>query len=243
MTACLVIHGFTGGPYEVEPLATYIEEQTDWYVVTPKLPGHGLGAGRDLELSDVSYKDWISEAEQAYLNIAKAHADVYLIGFSMGGMIAAYLAAKYTCVKLVLLSTSRKYISVPRMGADILQFAQKAVRHKLHDDVLFNHYRKKYGSVPWKAIREFLRCMKFTKPYLKDIHCPVFIAQGMQDGMVPYKTVHYLDKEIPVDADIIYFHDSKHLICLGDDKEVVINAVFQFLTKESSPQEQTSVGG
>ncbi len=232
MTACLVIHGFTGGPYEVEPLASYIEEHTDWHVVTPSLPGHGLGEGRDLDLLDRSYKDWVKEAEQAYLELKEDHDEIYLVGFSMGGMIAAYLAAKYTCKKLVLLSTSRKYISIPRIGVDILNFTQKAVRRKLKDDALFHHYRKKYGSVPVKAIREFLKCMKFTKPYLKEIHCPVFIVQGMQDGMVPYKAVHYLDKEIPVDAEIIYFHDSKHLICLGEDKDVVIDAVFQFLIKE-----------
>ncbi|WP_058305787.1 alpha/beta hydrolase [Gracilibacillus massiliensis] len=234
MTACLIIHGFTGGPYEVEPLALHLKEMTDWHVVTPSLPGHGLGDdGRDLDLLEVTYKDWIDEAEQAYLKLKKQHQDetIYLIGFSMGGMIAAYLAAKYTCAKLVLLSTSRKYISIPRITMHLFNFAQKAVRKKLKDDALYNHYMSKYGAVPIKATREFLKCMKFTKPYLKDIYCPVFIAQGIQDGMVPYKSAHYLDKEIPVEAEIIYYHDSKHLICLGEDKDVVIEAVYKFLTK------------
>ncbi|WP_066187479.1 alpha/beta hydrolase [Gracilibacillus timonensis] len=233
MTACLIIHGFTGGPYEVGPLADYIREHTDWQVEVPSLPGHGLGEeGRDLELLGVSYQDWINEAEQAYLTLTKNHEDIYLIGFSMGGMIAAYLAGKYTCERLVLLSTSRRYISVPQMGIDFFRFTQKALRKKLKEDQLYNHYRKKYGSVPLHAIREFLRCMKFTRPYLKKLYYPILIGQGLQDGMVPYSTVHYLDKEIPVESEIIYFHDSKHLICLGEDKEVVIQAVFRFLTKE-----------
>ncbi|MFC4402049.1 alpha/beta hydrolase [Gracilibacillus xinjiangensis] len=233
MSGCLVIHGFTGGPYEVLPLAEYLGDVTDWEIVTPKLPGHGLGAGRDLDLSTVTYKDWINECEEAYTDLQKRHDQIYIIGFSMGGMISAYLAAKYGCEKLVLLSTSRRYISVPRMTLDLLNFGRKALTRKLKTDPLYLHYMGKYGSVPVRATREFLKCMKFTKPYLKEINCPVFIAQGIQDGMVPYKTVHYLDKEIPGDAQIIYFHDSKHLICLGEDKEIVINAVYKFLVDDT----------
>lgn len=232
MAGCLVIHGFTGGPYEVEPLTNYLNEHTEWEVVALRLSGHGLGDGTELSLENVSYKDWLKEAEEAYFYLKNKYQDIYLVGFSMGGMIATYLAAKYTCKKLVLLSASRKYVSLPQIGLDLLGFAQKAVRKELKEDPLFNHYRSKRGYVPAKAVREFLKCMKFTKPYLRKIYCPVFIAQGMQDGIVPYKTVHYLDKEIPVEAEIIYFHDSKHLICLGEDKEIVIQAVYRFLKRE-----------
>jgi len=240
MPACLIIHGFTGGPYEVEPLADYIREHTEWEVVTPRLSGHGLEDGTKLDLEDISYKDWMKDAEEAYFSLKKRHEKIYLIGFSMGGMIATFLAAKYTCEKLILLSASRKYISIPRISVDLLGFAQKAMRKKLKEDRLYKHYKSKYGYVPFKAIREFLKCMKYTKPYLRKIHCPVFIAQGMQDGIVPYKTVHYLDKEIPVESEVIYFHDSKHLICLGEDKDVVIEAVYQFLIKKESAHYQSS---
>ncbi|GAE93545.1 carboxylesterase [Gracilibacillus boraciitolerans JCM 21714] len=233
MTACLLIHGFTGGPYEVEPLAIYLKEKTDWHVEIPSLPGHGLGEGKDLNLADVTYKDWINKAEEVYLKLATQHTTIYLVGFSMGGMITAYLAAKYSVKGLVLLSTSRKYISIPQIGVTLVDFSQKAVRKKLKNDPLFSHYISKYGAVPVKSTIEFLKCMRFTKPYLKRIHCPVFIAQGIQDGIVPYKSAHYLDKEIPADAEIIYFHDSRHLICLGEDKDLVVEAVYQFLKKEN----------
>lgn len=232
MSGCLIIHGFTGGPYEVEPLADHLHQVTDWEIVSPRLPGHGLGEnGKELELTKVTYQEWIQTCEQAYLDLKKRHEKIYLIGFSMGGMISAYLAGKYSCEKLVLLSTSRKYISIPRMALDIIGFGQKALQRKLKTDPLFVHYMGKYGSVPIRATLEFLKCMRFTKPYLKKVHCPVFIAQGMQDGLVPYKTVHYLDKEIPGETEIIYYYDSKHLICLGEDKEVVIDGVHRFLMR------------
>ncbi len=227
MIACICIHGFTGGPYEVEPLADHLKLHTNWYVVTPRMPGHGL----DLQLDDVTYEDWIEKIESLYLSIQKHYETIYLVGFSMGGMIAAYLAAKYKSNKLVLLSASRRYISFKQIAIDILGFAKKGLQNTLQDDPLLHHYLRKKGAVPPKATLEFLKCMQFTQPYLKKVYCPVFIAQGIQDGMVPYNAVEYLDREIPVETEIIYYHDSKHLICLGEDKEVVTKAVYKFLKR------------
>ena len=34
-TGVLCIHGFTGGPYEVQPIADYLENNTDWKIVVP----------------------------------------------------------------------------------------------------------------------------------------------------------------------------------------------------------------
>ncbi|GAA0311563.1 esterase/lipase [Gracilibacillus halotolerans] len=241
MTACLLIHGFTGGPYEVEPLDKYLREHTDWRIETVCLPGHGLGEeGKGLDLAGVSHKVWIKTAEEAFLHIREKEETIYLIGFSMGGMIASYLAAKYQVEKLVLLSASRKFFSIPRMSMDIANFAWKAVRRTLNTDPVFANYRRKFGLVPFSASVEFLKCMKFTKPYLKKIKTPVFIVQGIQDGMVPYKSVHYLDKEIPAKTEVVYFYNSKHLILLGEDKDLVIQAVFSFLTKKLN-KKNTSV--
>ncbi|WP_186576313.1 alpha/beta hydrolase [Aquibacillus kalidii] len=227
MIGCICIHGFTGGPYEVEPLAEHLKQHTDWYIEIPCLPGHG----RELQLKTVDYKQWIQTCEASMKKVKEICDIIYIVGFSMGGMIASYLAAKYNVNKLVLLSTSRKYISVRQMGLDMSQFVVEGVKGTLKDNKLFQHYMAKRGSIPMRAMIEFLKCMRFTKPYLKKVNCPVLIAQGIQDGMVPYKTATYLDKEIPSQTEVIYFHDSKHLICLGEDREILIQAVDEFLNR------------
>lgn len=52
------------------------------------------------------------------------------------------------------------------------------------------------GVVPLKAHFEFMKLIRFTRKYLDKVNSPVLIAQGQLDGMVPYKTAYYLDKEI-----------------------------------------------
>ena len=91
MIGCLMIHGYTGSPYEISPLANHLEDRTNWKIEVPTLPGHG----KNLDLRDVSHESWIETAEKELQQLMQNCDEIYLIGFSMGGMIASYLAAKY----------------------------------------------------------------------------------------------------------------------------------------------------
>src|SRR5690625_5881355 len=103
MKGCLIIHGYTGGPYEVKPLIEYLQTNTDWKLSVPILPGHG----EELSLEGISYDKWLEAAEKEMIKLMEECEILYVIGFSMGGMIAAYLAAKYDVEKLVLLAPAR----------------------------------------------------------------------------------------------------------------------------------------
>ncbi|WP_430788664.1 alpha/beta hydrolase [Virgibacillus flavescens] len=229
MIACLIIHGYTGGPYEIEPLSDFLKEETDWHIEVPTLPGHG----RKLALKNVSHKKWINAAENSLKQLLDKYDEVYLIGFSMGGMIASYLAAKYKVDKLVLLASSRKYLSLKQIILDVNQVVVDGVKGNIKKNKLYIHYRKKIGGVPFKANIEFLKLVKFTKPYLKEIDSSVLIAQGQKDGMVPYKTAYFLDKEISSKVkEVVFFERSRHLICLGDDKDTLNKMIYDFLSKQ-----------
>lgn len=226
MIGCLCIHGFTGAPYEIEPLTDHLKNETDWIISVPTLPGHG----KDLELDDVKYEEWIKTAEEAYYELEKQVDVIYLIGFSMGGMISAYLAAKYHANRLVMLSPSRKYLSLIKMTMEASQLIKDRVIGEIEENFTYQNYKHKQGAIPTRAYIEFIKCMRETREYLSQVDCPTLVLQGIQDGLVPYRSAHYLDKEITGSVDVIYYSDSKHLICLGDDKDVVIDAVYNFLT-------------
>ncbi|SET79778.1 Esterase/lipase [Oceanobacillus limi] len=230
MIGCLIIHGFTGGPYELEPLTVYLKEKTNWHIVVPTLPGHG----KQLALDNVTHKNWIQTAEESLKHLKEKYDEIYVIGFSMGGMIAAYLAAKYKVDKLVLLATARKYLSLKQMGVDFGDVLKDSIQGNLNQNKLYLNYKRKLGAVPFKANIEFLRLVRFTRKYLKKIKSPVLIAQGQMDSMVPYKTAYYLDKEIPSSKkEVVFFERSRHLICLGEDRDTLNRMIYQFLTKKN----------
>lgn len=227
MIGCLCLHGFTGGPYEISPLTEFLQEHTNWLVSVPTLPGHGV----DLALDNVTHKDWLATADLAYQELAKKVDTIYLIGFSMGGMIAAALAGKYRADRLVMLSPSRKYLSLARITGELGQLIKDRVFGEIEENLTYKSYQRKKGLIPGRAYIEFLKCMQATRPTLNEIRCPVLVLQGIKDELVPYQSSHNLAKEIPVDIDVIYYADSKHLICLGDDKDIVTTAVYDFLIK------------
>ncbi|MBM7554383.1 alpha/beta hydrolase [Thalassobacillus pellis] len=228
MIGCLCIHGYTGGPYEVEPLVEFLQTRTSWKFEVPTLPGHGT----KLDLKGHYYQEWIAAAELAYLNLQKSCEKIYVIGFSMGGMIAAYLAAKHKSDKLILLSAAGKYINVPQMYKDLTGFVTEAIQGSLESNELFLRYQDKVKQTPFSSSLEFVKCVQFTRPFLREVNCPVLIIQGKQDGMVPDKAAIYLEQEIPSDhKQLVFLEQSKHLICHCDDKEELFDTVESFLER------------
>ncbi|GGA90192.1 alpha/beta hydrolase [Ornithinibacillus halotolerans] len=238
MIACLLIHGYTGGPYELGPLADYLDKHTDWHIVVPTLAGHGT----ELQLEDTTYKDWIDSAEKSLIQLTSKYDQIYLIGFSMGGMIAAYLAAKYNVKKLVLLAAAGKYLDFKQIHKDIHGFIKERLKGDLQHNKLFNHYKNKLPQVPFKSSFEFMKLVNYTRPYLKEVEVPVLIAQGLQDGLVPYKTAYYFDEEIKSkQKELVLLDRSKHLLCLGEDKDTVNQMVYEFLIRNDHEQIQTKI--
>src|SRR5699024_9810271 len=135
MIGCLCLHGFTGGPYEIAPLTDFLLENTNWLVSVPTLPGHGV----DLKLDNVTHKDWLVTAELAYQELAKKVDTIYLIGFSMGGMIAAALAAKYRVDRLVMLSPSRKYLSLAGITGELGQLIKDRVFGEIEENLAYKN--------------------------------------------------------------------------------------------------------
>jgi esterase/lipase len=223
---CLCIHGYTGSPEEVQPLVDFLKKRTDWEFANPTLPGHG----DRLDLAGHYYQEWLATAELALLDLMKRNDRIYIIGFSMGGMIAAYLTAKYRIDQLVLLSAAGKYVSLPQMYKDVVEMAFDAWKGALRSNELFVRYQRKLKQTYFFSTFEFMKCVQFTRPFLQKVLCPVLIIQGEQDGMVPREAALFLDKEIPAhEKELVFLKRSKHLICHGDDRDELCHTVLKFL--------------
>lgn len=226
MIGCLLIHGFTGAPYEVEPLADYFRHHTNWIVSSPILPGHG----EQDSLRGITFQQWINTAEAHLQHLLDQCDTVYLIGFSMGGVLAGYLATKYQVDKLVLLSAAIHYIHPIQMLKDIGGMVTDLCRGRLRRNELFIRYSHKVKRTPFVASLEFRKLVQHLKPSFENVLTPTIILQGKLDGMVPYKTADRIYELIRSnEKQIRLMENSKHLICHGEDRDEVIDAVYHFL--------------
>jgi carboxylesterase len=86
----LLLHGFTGSPWEVRPLAESLAER-GFFVRVPLLPGHG---SIPEDLLWVTWREWLSAAQDELLRLA-AFPRVCVGGLSMGALLSLLLAQRF----------------------------------------------------------------------------------------------------------------------------------------------------
>lgn len=214
--ACLLIHGFTGGPYEVLPLAQALEAE-GWVCRVPALPGHAGSMSPSLE--GVTCDDWLAAVCKEAEELEKAYGAFDLVGFSMGGMLAVHLAARFQVKHLVLLSAAAIYVSPKRFLKEWLD------RMRAKDRSVVERIRQ----TPLRSTWEFMKLVRRVRPDLGQVRAPAMILQGMQDHIVHPFSARYLARRLSVQSRIAYFPLSKHLLCLDRESEQVIGTVKAFL--------------
>ena len=91
--AILLLHGFATDKTDFDPIIPYLEKMYD-HIEINNLPGHDV-----LQLKDQMKK------------LQKEYEIVDVMGFSMGGALATYLASHFKVRNLVLLAPAVLYIN------------------------------------------------------------------------------------------------------------------------------------
>jgi esterase/lipase len=198
-------------------------------LAVPTLPGHG----DSLNLKGVRYHDWIEHAEHELEGLLDSCDTVYVIGFSMGGLIASYLATKYPIKKLILLSAAAYYVNPRQLAFDIREMFHDLRKGQLLTNELFSRYKRKIADTPISATWQFRKLVSNIRSMLAHVNVPTLIAQGEADGIVPPKSAQYLyDRIGSSHKKVLYFKESKHLICHSHEREDLFNEVLFFLKDE-----------
>ena len=95
----LVLHGFTGCPQSMRPLAEAFAA-AGYTVELPRLPGHGTTVE---DMARYGWPDWAAAAEAAYTDLAARTDSVVVAGLSMGGTLTLYLAEQHPEIAAIVL--------------------------------------------------------------------------------------------------------------------------------------------
>jgi len=184
--AVLVIHGFAGGTYDEESIANYLElKGFDVYTFT--LPGHDK-----MLFSKIKRSDWIDSCEKHLeMLISNGYKNIYVIGHSMGGVLASHLASKYKEVKkLVLAAPAFKYLTFEEEDFKFLT----AIRNspKLLKDYSKVELISRIIHFPASIVKQFMALVKESQDIPSKISCPTLIIQGTKDIIVPIKSSEFV---------------------------------------------------
>lgn len=230
MIGCLLIHGFTGSPHEVEPVTKHLGE-LGWRVEAPILAGH---IGHPLPLKDTNWHDWIRSAEIVLKELLRSCKRVYVVGFSMGGMIAAYLSVRYPIQRLVLLNASLFYMNPRQIYKDCARVIKDHFSSTFYDQETIRRYLKKISNTPPRAVIHFRHLIKVVSEDLNFVTVPTLIIQGGKDDLVEPRSARYIYEHIrSSEKELHIMPESKHIICHDCEQQRVILLIDRFLQGET----------
>jgi carboxylesterase len=217
--ASLLIHGFTGGEFEIEPLNKYLEEHNQ-PTKTFTLQGH---TGNRTDLVHSTRHDWIQSAEDELKQLLEYHQKVNLIGFSTGALIAIHLSVKYKerIHTLTLLSAPVFPLNTPQIIITFFSIAK------------IKNYIRKLIYTPFRSVREFKSIVRESFDLYDKIDTPTLIIQGNRDHLVKTESAHYLYTHICTNRKrLLIVEKGGHLICKNKDNKKVFAEVLQFIEVE-----------
>ncbi|ARU61472.1 hypothetical protein CBW65_10995 [Tumebacillus avium] len=231
MGVCLLLHGFTGTPFEVEPLAKELAARGH-IISMPTLAGHGSTRH---EMERVTWRDWIHSAEKELVSLLNEHPgeQIHLVGFSMGGLILAYLSLEHKerIASLTMLSSPIYTINPKQLFRTIAETIQKSMWARDRSDDVARYISKVKGT-PLRSLVHFRRLIQEVKPKLEQLDVPLLVIQGELDDLVePKSAAHIFDSADCSHKDLHFFSRSGHMICHDCEADEVCRRVADFIAR------------
>ncbi len=227
--AVLGIHGFTGYPgelmYPAEKLA-----QAGFTVVLPRLPGHGT-CGADFNQS--CGPQWLRAVIDAYLELKEEFDTVYVMGHSMGGILAVLLASLFPVEKMVLMAPAIK-VQGPLFLSELMSFfgKNKSLKQPLWQpdpSVIFRDERDEDDDLflgqeywTWNYVRrtaDLSRLRRRAVRRLPRVQASILTILGAQDRAVDNSGADLVARRSGGPCETVTLENSGHLVPYDKDYE------------------------
>lgn len=228
--AVLIIHGFAGGVYDEEYLFERLQLQRNFDVFNFTLPGH------DGDHSEkITRKDWIESAEkQVDFLIKHGYKSIYVIGHSMGGILATILASEYKEIKkLVLVAPAFRIFGFENCNIDVKDAIKKLP--KIVDYYGVKTLASRMLRMSPNAFTEFLSLLNENQDTPSRVTIPTLIIRGFDDDVVPEVSVLHVFKLINCNQKkIIHYKETTHDVFQDSRRGIATKDICRFLKDKNS---------
>ncbi len=248
-SGCLLIHGFAGTPAEMRGLGDYLHGQGHT-VHGVRLHGHG---GDPAALRGVGWREWLASAEAGLTRMRARCSTVAVVGFSLGGALAALLTQTYAFERLALLSTPLRLggdwrlsllpvlryavpwfyplkdadLSDPFIVQRIREFSPDA---DLSDPAVCEEIRNSV-RIPLGAIDEMQKALRRARAQLSQVQMPVLVMQGRDEEVIPADSADEVLRRLGSrEKQLVWWEDTTHqMLVVGPHREAIYARVADFV--------------
>jgi len=231
--AALCLHGLTGTPYEVRPLAEAISA-AGIRAVGPALPGHNETPER---LATRSHTDWLDAARAEFQRLRADCDSVFIVGMSMGGLLALAIAAEEPVDALAVVGTP---LELPHPLAWLIPLAKylrpmppKSRGSDIRDPAARARHVG-YRVMPLNSVHELQRLQRRVRLQLAQITAPILVAHGAHDRTAnPQDAVEIRDSVSSEVREYLLLAASAHIVPVDFDGPVLSQAIAEFLARHA----------
>jgi len=236
-TGCLLIHGTTGTPKEMRWLGEYLADEGHT-VLGCRLFGH---ATDQKHLLRARWYDWLTSVEDAYHILSGSCDQIFLAGFSLGGLLSLVFASRFPVAGIITYSAS---YSMPLKIAIILRPFLPLIELVWHYfpkgepdwyDIELHKDHLEYPTFPIRLAREFHNLLDEMQGVLPEIQAPILIVHSKNDKTIPPQDAEKIYQTIgSQDKDILWLEKSGHNVTRDSERERVFRATADFIRRVST---------
>ena len=240
-SSVILLHGFGGSPYDLRSLAELLAAR-GFRAVVPAVPGQtstsfAYARGR---ITPAAYADWL-------LNLIREEAALgggppMLVGFSMGGALAAIAAAEYPVGRLVLISPyfqlaiGSKWVSAaPKWLRWIIPVVPKLAKGQISDPGGYREYETGSYLVSFKAFLQLTELAEIAQRKAQALALPILVVAPRGDTVASFKVTESLFQGRD-QVQMIVCDRGNHIVAFDFERERVIGEIAAFLAAETPPQ-------
>lgn len=233
-------HGYLAAPAEIRPMAEYLFEK-GYSVYGPCLPGMGTAPR---QLADVSWEDWVQCYDRAYAAVRNYCDNVFVGGFSAGGLLALLAAARRPhAVKGVFCINSPLALKDVRSHLAPLGLTWNELLDRFHISggkfEFVDHHTENpqinYTVNYLKGLNELAHLMSQCRKMLTRVIAPALVIQGKNDPAIDPKSATIISSSIRSDKrEIVNLESDGHVIVLKEGREKVFEIAHRFISDTMS---------
>jgi carboxylesterase len=193
-TGCLLVHGFTGTPKEMRWMGEYLAGQGRT-VLGIRLAAHATSPE---DMLRAHWQDWLASVEDGWHILSGCTKRIFVIGLSMGGVLALRFSAQHPVAGVVAMSPPHHLPPDWRMPyLRTLSKLQPRIAKGPSDwhDPEAERVHVSYPEYPTRALAELRDLLAEMNAALPQVTAPALLIYSRDDGGVRPEDGH---------ADLIY---------------------------------------
>lgn len=222
----LVLHGFTGNPQSMRPLAHAFAD-AGFAVEMPLLPGHGTSID---DMLTTGWLDWSQAAEEAFARIAARSDKVVVAGLSMGGALTGWLGGRHPEIAgLVFINALATEPPGVRELVQQMIDSGETVMDGIGSDIAMPDVQElSYAGTPLAPLATLFDAAHELAASLHAITSPVLVMNSPQDHVVPITDSDFIAAAVQGPVTRVTLERSYHVATLDYDAPLIEESAVAF---------------